>query len=163
MEKIIAEFWVIIESAVHFIIFKVLRIRLSENTWETLLQFVKFGIVGVTNNAISYVVYLILIRFGVHYTPANIIGFTVSVFNSYFWNNKYVFKDEGGRVWWKTFIRTYISYAGTGIVLSNILLFIWIDIWGISAVIAPLKNLIITVPLNFIVNKFWAYKNTQNF
>ena len=93
-----------------------------------------------------------------HYTPANIIGFTVSVFNSYYWNNKYVFKDEGGRVWWKTFIKTYISYAGTGIILSNILLYLWIDVLGISKVVAPLINLIITVPINFVVNKFWAYR-----
>lgn len=158
MEKIIEGFWKLIESVMHFVVFRVLRLKIEENAWEGLVQFVKFGIVGLTNNAISYVVYLILISLGLHYTPANIIGFTVSVFNSYYWNNKYVFKDEGGRVWWSTFIKTYISYAGTGIVLSNILLYLWIDVLGISAVIAPLINLVITVPINFVVNKFWAYQ-----
>lgn len=161
MGKIIDGFWKFIESAMRFVVFKMLKTRPSEDKWDAFVQFVKFGIVGLTNNAISYVVYLVLIRLGMHYTPANIIGFTVSVFNSYYWNNKYVFKDEGGRVWWKTFIKTYISYAGTGIVLSNILLFIWIDFFGISAVVAPLINLIITVPINFIVNKFWAYKKVS--
>ena len=161
MGKIIDGFWKFIESAMHFVVFKMHKTRPSEDKWDAFVQFVKFGIVGLTNNAISYVVYLVLIRLGMHYTPANIIGFTVSVFNSYYWNNKYVFKDEGGRVWWKTFIKTYISYAGTGIVLSNILLFIWIDFFGISAVVAPLINLIITVPINFIVNKFWAYKKVS--
>lgn len=123
-----------------------------------LSQFVKFGIVGLANTAISYVVYLALIWIGLYYMLASIIGFSVSVFNSYYWNNKYVFRVESGRAWWKTFIKTYISYAGTGIVLSNILLYLWIDVLGISAMIAPLISLVITVPVNFLANKFWAYK-----
>lgn len=94
--------------------------------------------------------------FGIHYTLANIIGVTISVFNSYHWNNKYVFKSEntGGKI----FLKTYISYAGTEIVLSNIMLAIWTEVFGISKVIAPLINLIVTIPINFLINKFWAYK-----
>lgn len=127
-----------------------------EESWFS--QFVKFGIVGMVNTAISYAVYLALIWIGLHYTLASIVGFSVSVLNSYYWNNKYVFRAEGGRAWWKTFIKTYVSYAGTGIVLSNILLYLWIDVLGISAMIAPLISLVITVPVNFLANKFWAYK-----
>ena len=158
MDKVIEGFWKCLENIMYFVIYRLLKLKIKEDAWNGLVQLVKFGIVGLTNNAISYIVYLILIWFGMHYTPANIIGFTVSVFNSYYWNNKYVFKDEGGRVWWKTFIKTYISYAGTGIILSNILLYLWIDVLGISKVVAPLINLIITVPINFVVNKFWAYR-----
>lgn len=150
--------WKFVEDVLYFIIGRLLGIRLSEKRWANIIQFVKFGIVGLTNSAISYIVYLILIRFGMHYTPANLVGFTVSVFNSFFWNNKYVFVTEGRRTWWKTFFKTYISYAGTGIILSNILLYLWIDVLGISAMIAPLINLVITVPINFLVNKFWAYR-----
>lgn len=54
--------------------------------------------------------------------------------------------------WWKTFLKTYISYAGTGIVLSNILLAIWIEVFGIPKVIAPLINLMVTIPINFLIN-----------
>ena len=119
----------------------------------------KFGLVGVLNNAICYVTYLLLIRVGIHYTLANFLGFSVSVFNSYYWNNIYVFISKVKRVWWKTFVKTYISYAGTGIVLSNLLLILWIEVLGISRIIAPLINLFITIPINFLVNKLWAYKN----
>ncbi len=158
MERVIEKFWKCVELVLHLMIYKILRIELREEAWNGLVQFVKFGIVGLMNNVVSYMIYLILISLGMHYTPANIIGFTVSVFNSYYWNNKYVFASNDSRVWWKIFIKTYISYAGTGIVLSNILLFIWIGVLGISPVVAPLINLVATVPINFIVNKFWAYK-----
>lgn len=125
---------------------------------KEMIRFIKFGIVGLTNNLIYYAVYLLLLHMGIHYVIANIIGFTISVFNAYFWNNKYVFEADSARVWWKTFLKTYISYAGTGIVLSNLLLYVWIDMLGVSELIAPLLNLIITVPVNFLMNRFWAFK-----
>lgn len=147
-----------IEPVLSFVIRKLFRIQLKGDSLENFIQFVKFGIVGITNCAISYVSYLLFIHIGLHYTHANIIGFTISVFNSYFWNNKYVFRTDSQRTWWRTFIKTYISYAATGIVLSNVLLYLWINILEISVVIAPLINLVITVPINFLVNKFWAYR-----
>lgn len=149
----------IIEQSVYFFVYRVFRLNLSKESYANLIQFIKFGLVGFLNNAISYITYIVLVEFGLHYTPANIIGFTVSVLNSYYWNNKYVFATDGRRVWWKTFLKTYISYAGTGIVLSNILLMLWIEILGIPEVVAPLINLIIATPINYWVNKLWAYKN----
>jgi putative flippase GtrA len=150
--------WVIFENLLRFVICKVAGRSFTEEKWNSTLQFVKFGLVGVLNNIICYITYLLLLYLGVHYSLANIVGFSVSVLNSYYWNNKYVFISEGKRVWWKTFTKTYISYAGTGIILNNVLLYIWIDIFGISSLIAPLINLVIVIPINFIVNKKWAYK-----
>ena len=89
-------------------------VDIPENKREKLIQFIKFGLVGVSNNLICYGTYVLLINIGLHYVPSNIIGFSISVFNAFYWNNKYVFSDsDGSRVWWKTFIKTYISYAGT--------------------------------------------------
>ena len=147
-----------IENVLFFFVYKVFKLHISREIYGNLVQFVKFGFVGVLNNLISYVIYLILIKSGMHYTPANIIGFSVSVLNSYFWNNKYVFTSEGKRVWWKSLLKTYISYATTGIILGNILLGLWIEVCGISKNIAPLINLVVTIPINFLINKFCAYR-----
>ena len=155
MEK---KLWKWIEKIAYFFIYRVFRIKLSEAQWTGFLQFIKFGLVGILNNLICYSVYLVMVTLGMHYVLANVIGFTVSVFNSYYWNNKYVFVSENKRVWWRTFAKTYLSYAGTGIVLSNVLLVVWIEICHIPELAGPLLNLIITIPINFFVNKFWAYK-----
>lgn len=154
----VSKMWHIIELVLYFIVYKTFKINMPVEKWKSLLQFIKFGLVGVLNNLICYVTYVILAMLGMHYILANIISFSVSVINSYYWNNKYVFIAEGKRAWWKTFIKTYISYAGTGIVLSNILLILWIEILGISELVGPLLNLMLTVPINYLVNKFWAYK-----
>lgn len=128
-----------------------------------MLQFIKFGIVGFSNTVISYLVYALLTYYGIPYVAANIIGFIVSVLNSFFWNSKFVFKKDEGEnrnVWW-TLCKTFISYAGTGLILSNILLVFFIEKIGISKYIAPIFGLIITIPINFLVNKFWSFKTKK--
>ena len=125
----------------------------------SLIQFVKFGIVGLSNTLISYVVYVAGVRFGMHYLLASILGFVISVLNSFYWNNKYVFgqgKEERNLL--KTLLKTFMAYAFTGLVLANILLYIWVDILGISEYLGPLINLVVTVPLNFVINKLWAFR-----
>lgn len=151
--------WKWTEGTIHFIIYRIFHMKLSEDQWMDLLQFVKFGLVGVLNNFICYAVYLALVTLGFHYIFANIIGFSASVFNAFFWNNKYVFVAKNKRVWWKTFIRTYLSYAGTGIILSNILLVFWIEVCRVPNLVGPILNLIFTIPINFLLNKLWAYKS----
>lgn len=155
------KFWEFVESVLHFVIYKILHLKLSEEVWGKLCQFVKFGVVGVSNTLISYAVYAVLVNLNWHYLLANVAGFVVSVINAYYWSDRYVFKaQEGeGRVWWKAFLKTFISYAGTGLILNNILLVIWVDVAGIHEMLGPVINLFVTVPLNFLLNKYWAYRD----
>lgn len=135
----------------------------KKKAWfQSLVQFIKFGIVGLSNTLISYVVYLVGVRFGMHYLLASVLGFVISVLNSFYWNNKYVFQQgDEERNLWLTLVKTFMAYASTGLVLANILLYIWVDVLGISEYLGPVINLIITVPLNFVINKLWAFRGRQ--
>lgn len=134
----------------------------------TLMQFLKFGIIGVSNTIISYVLYALTLLYlqknhlfaNGDYLIAQLVGFILSVLWSFYWNNRMVFKVEDGehRSWWKALIKTYISYSFTGLFLNTFLLILWVDVLGISEYIAPIVNLLISVPLNFIINKFWAFR-----
>ncbi len=131
---------------------------------KVMVQFIKFGIVGVSNTLISYVTYMAGITWGLHYLLANLLAFVVSVINSYYWNSRYVFKQREGerRSKIKAFAKTVLSYAGTGLLLNSILLAVQVDMLGVAEWLAPLINLIITVPLNFILNKLWAFRTEEN-
>lgn len=152
-----------------------------------LKQIVSFGLVGVLNTLVSQIVYMICVALGMHYIAANVIGFIISVFHAYLWQTKVVFKEDESlekRVWWKVLLKTYAAYAFTGLVLNNILLILWIDVirieqftpvitelvnrFGIqienrelAVTVAPLLNIVINVPINFIINKFWAYRQKK--
>lgn len=163
MIKLLNKLWEILVLVLDFIIRKVFRISLSDAQWEVFLQFIKFGIVGVSNTLIHYFTYLICIFAGCHYLIASVIGFLVSVLNAFYWNNKYVFiKEENAtRSLWQAFLKTFLSYAGTGLVLENVLLVIWVRFLHVPEAIAPLVTLLITIPINFILNKFWAFKDRK--
>lgn len=120
-------------------------------------QFIKFGIVGVSNTLISLFVYYTLIYLNFHYIFANTSGFVISVINAYYWNSKYVFKTEESRNVIKSFIKVFMSYSST-FALGTFLLYLWVDVFNISNLIAPIINLIVTIPLNFLLNKLWAMK-----
>lgn len=171
MQDIVDAIWNTIEHIVVFIlktIGKIIKKEISDSVIEAFLQFVKFGIVGVSNTVISYVIYagsLILLKkvnSGVEYNYliAQIVAFVISVLWSFYWNNKMVFilKEGQNRSIWKSLIKTYVSYSFTGLFLNSILLFLWVNLLEISEFIAPIINLIISVPLNFIINKLWAFK-----
>lgn len=128
----------------------------------------KFCIVGVSNTLISYVLYIaalalierasLSLRYD--YLLASFVAFMLSVLWSFYWNNKFTFsgKREGKELAAALF-KTYVSYSVTGLVLQNILLYVWVDMLGIGKAVAPLINLVITIPINFLMNKFWAFKD----
>ncbi|MBR5110751.1 MAG: GtrA family protein [Clostridia bacterium] len=142
----------------------------TEKTVQNLIQFIKFGIVGASNTVISYLINIFILyilrpyNIPWDYVLGNVAAFILSVLWSFFWNNKYVFtKAEGEkRSVWLALLKTYIAYSFTGILLTNALSWIWIDKLGISKFVAPLLNLIISIPLNFIINKLWAFKTYKS-
>ena len=52
----------------------------------------------------------------------------------------------------------YLAYSVSGILINNALLYLYISVLGISVYIAPILSLIICVPVNFIMNKYWAFR-----
>lgn len=128
-------------------------------------QFVKFGVVGIANTLISLCLYWVchyLLR--MHYQIANLIAFIVSVINAYYWNNRHVFIDISNKSFKQrtfTFGKVIMCYSVTYL-LSVLLLIFWVRVLRISIGIAPILNLFITVPLNFLLNKHWAFRGGEN-
>lgn len=149
------------------VVFRCLRINCGETTIDSLVQFIKFGLVGVTNTIISYLLNVVTLKLlepyhvAWDYVAGNLVAFFLSVLWSFYWNNKYVFSAKPGekRVIWRTLLKTYIAYGFTGIILTNLLSYVWIDMMGISKYIAPIVNIVISVPVNYIINKKWAFRS----
>lgn len=157
--------------------------RLENSRFAPLVQFVKFGLVGVSNTLISYVIEMVcyyglfreagfggmvglLGRLGVAATGEQVkvvittlLAFIVSVTNSFILNNRFVFRAEGKQTpgqLARAYGRTVLCYALTGIVLAPVLR-LWMGSLGIPYWAASLLSLIVTIPLNFLMNKFWAF------
>lgn len=128
-------------------------------THRLLVQFLKFGVVGVGNTAVSMATYYIVLWLNPNlYMLGSILGAILSIFHAFLWSNFYVFSQKGQTP--KQFFcclgKCYLSYGGTS-ALSSILLWIEVTFWHIDKLYAPVVNLIITIPLNFILNKLWVF------
>lgn len=130
---------------------------------ERLFQFLKFGMVGVGNTAVSMATYYIVLWLDPNlYMFGSILGAVLSILHAFLWSNFYVFPQKGQTI--KDFFirmgKCYLSYGGTS-VLSNVLLWAEVSIWHFSKVYAPIVNLILTIPLNFILNKLWVFRRNK--
>lgn len=135
-----------------------------KNTW---IQFIKFGIVGVSNTVISYLLNIgtlfLLKSMGLtyDYLIANTVAFVLSVLWSFYWNERFVFIKNKEKFRSNRLVRLfkmYMSYAFTGIILNNVLSYGWISLFGISKLIAPLINSAVGVPINYFINKKWTFE-----
>lgn len=130
-------------------------------------QFIKFCIVGVSNTIVGYLlnaaVLFVISPYQMRwdYVIANFVAYLLGVLWVFFWNNRFVFKAEGGQNWWKALLKTYVIYGISCFLLTNVLSYVWIEILYISKFLAPALNLLVTVPFNFILNKMWAFKEEK--
>jgi putative flippase GtrA len=130
-------------------------IRLIYGKFE---QFIKFGLVGVVNTIVGYgITYLFVWWSKDLYLVGYILGFVMGTLCSYFLNNRFVF---GGKASLKGLMKSYGSYTFSLLLGMGILSF-QVEVLHIDEYIAPAINLLITIPLNFILNKFWVFKPTH--
>src|SRR3954454_20661867 len=62
-----------------------------------LVQFVKFGIVGVSNTLLAFTIYTVLLKvFGVWYLAASAIGFVIGAVNGFLLNRRWTFAGHVG-------------------------------------------------------------------
>ncbi len=145
-------------------ILKKFEIETKADFYKVFWQFFKFGMVGVSNTVVSMAIYYLFLWIDEDlYLVGSIVGTVVSILNAFIFNELFVFSGNSRDI--KSLAarlgKTYISYGGTSI-LSNVLLWIEVAFLSISKVYAPVINLFITIPLNFVINKFWTFKKSRN-
>lgn len=137
-----------------------LGIHDRENLRPVFWQFLKFGLVGVSNTAVSMGVYYLFLWVNSDwYMLGSILGTVLSIANAFIWNDLFVFSGKARNVKsvLKRIGKTYVSYGGTSI-LSMVLLWIEVEIFHVSKFIAPVVNKLVTIPLNFVINKLWTFR-----
>lgn len=126
-----------------------------------IIQFIKFGFVGICNTGIGLLIYYFLLAVEVPYLAANVVGFLFSTLNAYLMNQRFVFQHTKRTISKRSTVRrigkVYLVYLiSFGIGMAD--LYIFVEWLKISEKIAPLLNICITTPLNYLLNKFWAFK-----
>ncbi len=136
---------------------------MTRQTKNIMFNLFKYIVIAVSNTVLSYAVYAICIKLGLHYVMASIMGYMVSTYSAFVLNTKYVFTPKGQKpqYTWQKMIRTYITYGFTGVVTYNAMLVLWIEVLGISEFVAPMINIAVNFPINYLMNKYWSFRTTK--
>ncbi len=121
-----------------------------------LLQFVKFGIVGVSNTLIAFAVYTLLLKvFGVWYVAASGIGFALGAVNGFLWNRAWTFKGHVGDA--LTPVRWFVV-QGCGLLLDLALVYALVDGAGLDKLFGQALTTLVVTVITFFVNRAWTFK-----
>lgn len=121
-----------------------------------LVQFVKFGIVGISNTALTFIVYTVLLKgFGVWYLAASAIGFAAGATNGFLINRRWTFRDHVGDAY--TPLRwAIVQTCGLGINLG--LLFLFVTEAHLDKLLAQAFATVFVTVSTFVANRAWTFR-----
>jgi putative flippase GtrA len=121
-----------------------------------LLQFMKFGTVGVSNTLITFLVYTLLLKvFGVWYIAASAIGFGVGAVNGFLLNRRWTFRGHVGDA--RTPLR-WMVVQSCGLGLNLALLYLWVDGIGVDELLGQAFAIAVVTVTTFLANRAWTFR-----
>jgi len=126
---------------------------------EGINKFIKFGLVGVLNTLINWIIFILLNFIGIYYIVANIIAYAIATANSYIWNSKWVFKYNGENKKETTVKFVILNLIGLG--LNTAILYLLVDMAGFNKLIALIITTGIVMIINYILNKVWVFQENN--
>lgn len=121
-----------------------------------LVQFVKFGIVGISNTLLFFAIYTVLLKvFGVWYLAASAIGFVVGAINGFLLNRRWTFSGHVGDS--LTPVRWGIVQA-CGLALNEGLLFLLVDGVTLDKLLSQAFATVTVTVLTFLANRAWTFR-----
>ena len=123
-------------------------------------QFTKFVIVGFSNVAIDFSVYLILTRetqiFSQHLLAANIISFLIATANSFYWNKFWTFRDQN-KNYRTQYVKFFIVSTG-GLIIAQLIFVLGVQYLNIFDMLVKSFAVVAITFWNFFINKWWTFK-----
>lgn len=118
-----------------------------------------YGIFGCCSSGLDFLLYTLLVSvLGWHYIVSNCVSVLAGIATSFTLNRNYNFKVKD-----KTKLRfgIFLSIGVTGMMLSNLILWICISVLGTDKLVSKLLSIVLVVLFQFIANKYVTFKPSQ--
>jgi putative flippase GtrA len=120
------------------------------------VQFVKFGLVGVSNTLLTFAIYTLLLKvFGVWYLAASAIGFAVGATNGFLLNRRWTFREHVGDS--LTPVR-WAVVQGLGLAVNLGLLYVFVHDAKLDKLLAQACATIVVTISTFFANRAWTFR-----
>jgi putative flippase GtrA len=134
------------------------RVRLGIRKGKNWMQLVRFGAVGASGYAVNLISFAILVHLlGVTYWVASPIAYLLGTANNFYWNRRWTFSHARERhpvhQAWKFFAVSLLSFGVNYGVLITL-----VKTTGMEQVLAQAIANAVGMPVNFLGQKLWSFK-----
>ena len=117
-------------------------------------QLVRFGVVGCSNTALSWCVYALLVRSGMHVLFASAVAWTFGALNSFVLNRRWTFRSRGR---WTPELLRFAAVQCAGLVMNLLLLEALTRDAGVHPLVAQALVYPVTTLATFALSRQWAF------
>ncbi len=122
-------------------------------------RFIVYCMIGCTGAFLDFILYTFLVNFlHINYLLSNCFSVSIGITNNFFLNAFFNFKVTDGLI--KRFFSFY--FVGIiGLIISEILLYILVDISSINTIIAKVITIFVITLIQFFMNKIITFKKSK--
>jgi putative flippase GtrA len=121
-------------------------------------RILRFGVVGLSNTALAFAVYVIALKLGLPYLVSMFIAYAVGLVNGYTWNRSWTF--ETGPFEMAEFVR-YLTVQAIGLGANAIALVFAVESLGWGHIVSELFAFIPVVAITFLLNRHWTFQPNE--
>lgn len=127
---------------------------------ETYKEIISYLFFGVLTTVVNFVIYFACTNiFGVNYLIANALSWAGAVAFAYFTNRTWVFKSKTKGI--KAIFREITTFVGCRVLsgaMDMLIMFVSVDIVGISDSVAKFITQVVVVVLNYVFSKLIIFR-----
>jgi len=126
---------------------------------NVLKEFIKFGIVGVSNTFINLLLlYLLTSVVGIYYLISAIIAFVVANLNSFVLNKTWTFRENLKKNFFKKYVKFFVVSLNS-LIIDLAALYLFTEVFHLYYMFSQAIAIALSFGLNFFFNKKFTFTN----
>lgn len=126
--------------------------------WNEIKRLLKFGITGVMNTAVDFVVYTVLVSvcsMGLY--VSQVISYCCGMLNSYAVNRKWTFDTKNG--FFSLELVKFVVLNLAMMLLGMGIIYLCVEQLGLHKLLGKLISTVLVMAINFVLSNFWVFRN----
>lgn len=134
--------------------------QLINTLFNKFRHLILYGIIGSFSSTLDFLIYTFLVQLvGIQYLVSNCISVLGGITTSFILNRNYNFKVKDHA---KRRFSIFLTVGLCGLLMSNIILYLCIDVWSMDKLISKLLSIVLVVLFQFLINKYFTFKPSNN-
>ena len=134
--------------------------KIINDLYKKFRHLILYGIIGSFSSGLDFLIYTVLVQLlNFQYIVANCISVLCGISTSFILNRNINFrvKDHTTRRF-----SIFLIVGLCGLMLSNLILYVCIDVMSIDKVVSKLLSIVPVVFFQFLINKYLTFKPSRN-